>query len=147
MITCIALGLYCISKICSSINTLYFSLNLITPNRNEISILETMAEFFDSIDILGNVDMPLSHENITNLDIKTLNKLLQKEGFTKEETSHIKETRRRAKMKEYSRKRRQKEMEEIEYLEYTKAELVEEFETIRKEIYLLKKQKKYFRSL
>ena len=106
-----------------------------------------MAEFFDSIDILGNVDMPLSHENITNLDIKTLNKLLQKEGFTKEETSHIKETRRRAKMKEYSRKRRQKEMEEIEYLEYTKAELVEEFETIRKEIYLLKKQKKYFRSL
>ncbi|KAI6652897.1 Transcription factor MafB [Oopsacas minuta] len=106
-----------------------------------------MDDLFDPIDILGNVDMPLSHQNITNLDIKVLNKLLQKEGFTKEEASHIKETRRRSKMKEYSRKRRQKEVEEIEYLEIVKAELVREFENIRKEIYFLKKQKTKYKIL
>ena len=88
--------------------------------------------------------MPLSHDNITNLDIKTLNKFLQKEGFTKEETSHIKETRRRAKMKEYSRKRRQKEMEEIEYLEQFKKELTQEYNSITKEIVDLNNLKKKY---
>lgn len=125
---------------CISINSKK-PLQFKNSQQNKTSLL--MAERYE-VDIMGNVDMPLSHQNITNLDIKVLNKLLSKEGFTSEEKSHIKETRRRSKMKEYSRKRRQQEMEEIEFLESTKAALERDYEKIIQEINFLKKKKTTF---
>lgn len=90
------------------------------------------------IDILNIVPMPISHESITNMSIKGLNKLIQKEGFTKEESYQIKETRRRSKMKEYARKRRQREEDEIKCLEQEKSRLAWELGLISTEVKQLK---------
>eukprot|EP00800_Vazella_pourtalesii_P017551 TRINITY_DN537_c0_g1_i1.p1 TRINITY_DN537_c0_g1~~TRINITY_DN537_c0_g1_i1.p1 ORF type:complete len:109 (-),score=24.01 TRINITY_DN537_c0_g1_i1:102-428(-) len=90
------------------------------------------------------MESSFSQEDIAEMDIKDLNRMIKANKLTNEDSKSVKDMRRKMKMRAYGVKNRQRKKDEYQALQKQRQCLVMELGELQQEVYQLREMKNQF---